>query len=129
MNFQEFKVWIECHRYLSVVLIVMFCLSIVFTMLDYWQKFYELVIPDRSFKIVRLDISIRNSVYYEWDKLPEKSKKKAMKTQFDDQKYRQFRYDEGFVDYFGRSPGRGLLTAFLIIQYASSRLQLPDEVQ
>ena len=128
MNFQEFTVWIERHRYLSAVLIVMFCLSIVFTMLDYWQKFYDLVIPDRSFKIVRLDISIRNSVYYEWDKLPEKSKNKAKKTQFNDEKYRQFCYDENFVDSFGRSPKWGILTAFFIIQYANSRLQLPDEV-
>ena len=129
MNFEQFETWIKRHRYLSIVLIALFCLGAVGQILGYSQKLWDLLTLDGSFEIVRLEISVRNSVYYEWDKLPEKSKHQARKTQFDDRKYRQFRYDEGFVDSFGTRPAKGVVTAFFIAQYAVSRLELPSEVR
>lgn len=129
MTFKEFEDWAKEHKYFSYVFIVLFCLGIAGQILGYWEKLIETLTPDGYFEISQYEISIENSVYYEWDNLPEKSKVGARKTQFPDIKYRQFRYDEGFVDEFGAHPARGIVTAALMIQYASAKMDLSDNVE
>lgn len=129
MKYKEFKEWAEGHKYFSYVLIILFCLGIGGQVLDYWQKLVDIIKPNNYFEIIKYEISIENSVYYEWDKLPNNSKMNARKTQFNDNKYRQFRYDENYIDNFGVSPGRGFLTAIFMIQYAYAKLDLQKDVK
>ena len=128
MNFTEFKSQVERHPYLSVVLIVLFSLSVVDQSIKYTKGIWSVLVRNQNFEITRLEISRRHSVYYEWGKLSEKSKLRKRKTQFSDERYRQFRYDENYVDSFGLSLGRGLMTAIFVIQYAVSKLELPQDV-
>ena len=129
MSFEEFKEWIGRHRYLSIVLIAFSCLAAVAQLIHYSQVLLDFLTSEKGFEIVKLEVSIRNSVYYEWDKLPEQSKPKARKTQYSDEYYRQFTYDQSYVDSFGQRPGPGVLTALFVMQYAVSKLEFPQNVR
>ena len=130
MNFEEFENWIKRHRRLSILLIALFCLGLVGEIFGYWTALVDWLTPDASFEILDIGISVRNSVYYEWDKLPEEAQPHVRRTQFSSNEYRQFRYDEDLVDSFGqRPPAKAVLTMYFAMQYAVAKCNLSIEVR
>ena len=113
MNFEKFETWIKRHPLWSIVLVILFCLSVGEQIWGYSSYIWSCIFPSNPMRIVNVVPSSRYSVYQEIQKNGVRKFIDARKLKESDQK----------------SSLTEVETAHLIMRYAVQELEIPDKVK